>query len=91
MGACKMGNDPMAVVDDRLRVRGIAGLRVADASVFPTMAVGNINAPVIMVAEKAADMMGRRGGGETKFQSLGNHHIFLRKSLILRGLLRISL
>ena len=59
MGTAKMGtkDDPMAVTDDRLRVRGIEGLRVIDASVMPTMPSGNINAPVIMVAEKGADMM----------------------------------
>ncbi len=59
MGTCKMGADadPMAVTDDRLRVRGIAGLRVIDASVMPTMPSGNINAPVLMVAEKGADMI----------------------------------
>jgi len=57
MGTCKMGADPMAVVDDRLRVHGMQGLRVVDASIFPTMPSGNINAPVIMVAEKAADMV----------------------------------
>jgi choline dehydrogenase-like flavoprotein len=59
MGTAKMGtkDDPMAVTDDRLRVRGIEGLRVIDASVMPTMPSGNINAPVIMVAEKGADMV----------------------------------
>ncbi|MBB3181059.1 GMC family oxidoreductase [Variovorax sp. Sphag1AA] len=56
-GSCKMGNDPMAVVDERLRVRGVKRLRVADASIMPTVTAGNTNAPSIMIGEKAADLI----------------------------------
>jgi choline dehydrogenase/4-pyridoxate dehydrogenase len=62
LGTCKMGvaSDPMAVVDGELRVFGIDGLRVVDASVMPDLVGGNINAPVIMIAEKASDLISGR-------------------------------
>jgi choline dehydrogenase-like flavoprotein len=59
LGTCKMGTDrdPDAVVDAECRVRGVEGLRIVDASIMPDLVGGNINAPVIMMAEKAADLI----------------------------------
>jgi choline dehydrogenase-like flavoprotein len=60
VGTCKMGDttsDPLAVVDPQLRVRGVAGLRVMDASVMPTLISGNTNAPVMAMAERAAELI----------------------------------
>ena len=69
VGTCKMGIDEMAVVDPELRVHGIEGLRIADASIMPRIVSGNTNAPTYMIAEKCADMVRKNSASHSMVQA----------------------
>nr|WP_281410146.1 GMC oxidoreductase [Phyllobacterium myrsinacearum] len=64
-GTCKMGKDPLSVVDNKLQVIGVQRLRISDASVMPTLVSGNTNAPCIMIAERCADFLLGRDNGQS--------------------------
>ena len=74
-GSCKMGplSDPLAVVDNELRVRGVRGVRVADTSIMPQVTSGNTNAPAIMIGERAADFI-KRAWNNNLFESEDHSH-----------------
>ncbi|WP_228392820.1 GMC family oxidoreductase [Pseudomonas helleri] len=85
VGTCKMGNDPLAVVDAELKVHGVKGLRVIDSSIMPVLPSGNTNAPAIMIGEKGADLVRNHQALPASTESSGSSQLPSNISRILSG------